>query len=66
MKIRKKMQYETQWSANGFIKRFNELRANYKNRAECYRAAELEHTKLFGRRRYSSNDSFKSVLKKYA
>jgi len=66
MTIRGKMQYETQWSAKGFIKRFNELRANNKNMAECYRAVELEHTKLFGRRRYSSNDSFKSILKKYA
>jgi len=46
---------------DGFTARYYNLLQHFRTYAEAYEATELDHVRLFGRRRYSSYNSFRNV-----
>ena len=48
------------YSADGFIKEFWSRAKNYKYLKDAYESLEQEHIELFGKRKYSDYNSFRS------
>lgn len=53
------LKYESEWTVDGFMTRFDELIKQHRTYTEAYIQAEKEHTELFGKLRYSSYESFR-------
>ena len=53
----------SQWTTDGFMKRFEELLQNSRTYLDAYLAAEDEHKVTFGTKRYSGYDSFRMTRK---
>ncbi len=53
--------YDSCWTIDGFMKRFDDLLKDHLTYINAYQKAEDEHMKLFGKFRYKSYDSFRQT-----
>ena len=47
------------YSADGFVREFWDKTKNHKTLKSAYESVELDHIKLFGKRKYSDYNSFR-------